>query len=148
MKVVLPKENKDKASYKLCIALKPNVAVDHGSDKKPIEFECSHTPGVANAPTYTLSVYPFEDGYSCEQYIQTLKHVDDIIKGQGLTTNEQKAQLIRQLFKGSTLVAFENEMPNAAVDAITNNMYSKGIAGMAKFVFPDKAARNQKKALK
>ena len=149
MKVVLPKDTKDKSSYKLCIGLKPEVAIDHtNSDKKPIEFTCSHQPGVDGAPTFTLKVYPFEDGWSCEHYIRTLKSIDDIIKGQGLTTNAQKVQIIRQLFSGGTLTAFENEMPGASEDPITNHMYSKGLAAMARVVFPENAARNQKKAMK
>ena len=142
-------KSKDKSSYKLCIGLKPETALLDREDKKPISFDCSHNPGVDGAPTYKIKVYPFEDGYPCEVYLQTLKYVDDIIAGQGLTTNEQKVRVIRQLFDGtSALVAFENEMPNNPTDPITNPMWTRAKVAMTRVIFPVNAARNQKKAMK
>ena len=79
-------------------------------------------------------------------FIKTLMKMQEIQKGQNITMNTDKVIQVKQLFKGSALTAFESELP--ANGNVTNAQLNKAFAAMPNVVFPDKALRNQKKALK
>ena len=146
MKLSLP-NTKPKSGYQLCIGLEETPTRELDDVEKAISFTCHRVPGDTDSPKYKLKAYPYEDGASCEQYIKTFMRMLEVEKGQKIETNEDKVILVRQLFKGAALTAFETELP-AAGQAITNAQLKKAFAAMPKVVFPDKALRNQKKALK
>ena len=137
-----------KTSFQLCIALEEPPKRDPNSNDKPIGFVCSRDPGNQDAPTYTIKAYPFEDGDNCERFIKTKESFDDIVRGQSIESNENRVTLVRQLFKGSALTAFENELPNEPATAISDNIYNKAWRSMTAAIFPTKAVRNQKKAMR
>jgi hypothetical protein len=152
MKVAVPPPNKPKkVDFKLCIPLEgpPQRSSDDDAEKAT-SFTCKMNPKDKNSAEYVKKIYPFGDDGGCEQLLITLNLMTAVIKGQGLKSNEQKVELLRQIFQGSVLAAFENEMPKAdAVDqTIEDDAYEQGIESMKKVVFPDKAARNQKKAMR
>ena len=137
-----------KTAFQLCIPLEEPPKRDPSNGEKPISFVCSREPGNKDAAPYQIKAYPFEDGDNCEQFIKTKKLFDDIIKGQEIETNANLVTLVRQLFKGSALTAFENEIPIDPTAVIEDDMYVKAWRSMTAAVFPAKAARNQKKAMK
>ena len=147
MKLSLPSNLKSKTGYQLCIGLEEPPKRDIDDVEKAISFTCHRVPDDTDSPKYELKAYPFEDDGTCEQYIKTFMWLIKIEKGQNITTNMDKVILVRQLFKGAALTAFETELP-AADQPITNGQLKKAFAAMPKVVFPDKALRNQKKAMK
>ena len=147
MKISPPTNNSNKVAYQLCIGLEPPPKRSSDDDvEKAITFTCHRKPGDNDSPKYSIKAYPFEDGMGPETYILTIRKMDEVIKGQNINTNGDKVILVRQLFKGSALTAFENELPDGT--RVTDAHIRKGLNAMAKVVFPDKAYRNQKKALK
>ena len=143
---VSPTTNKPKSGYQLCIGLDEPPKRDADDVDKAISFTCHRVPNDTDSPKYELKAYPFEDGGTCEMFIKTLMKMNEIQKGQNITTNADKVILAKQLFKGSALTAFESELP--ADGNVTNAQLARAFAAMPKVIFPDKALRNQKKALK
>ena len=146
MKLSTTTTNQDDQDFKLCIGLEPPPSRDPDNHARPISFECRRTPGDEKSPAYTLKVYPYEDGDSPEIFVMTRQVQAQIERGQKIETNAEKVVLIRQLFQGAALTAFETEMP-APTANITDAQLKKGIAAMTKVAFPEKAGRNQKKAM-
>ena len=101
----------DTTAFQLCIGFEMPPPRDPDDSVKPISFECLRRPGDRTSPKYTLKVYPFEDGDTCETYILTRQNLAAIVKGQGITTTDGRISLIRQLFRGEALTAFDNEIP-------------------------------------
>ena len=145
MKIVPSKSSDVKSDYQLCITLEEPPKRDPDSKEKPIGFTCSRDPTDKDAPTYTLKAFPFDDGDNCEQFLKTREIYEAVKQGQAITTNENRVTLVRQLFKGAALTAFDNEITDANV---SDDMYKKAWKAMTAAVFPSKAARNQKKAMK
>lgn len=148
MKIAPKATDNLKTSFQLCIALEEPPKRDPNGSEKPISFVCSREPGNKDSAPYQIKAYPFEDGDNCEMFIKTKKLFDDIIKGQKIETNANRVTLVRQLFKGSALTAFENELPIEPTAVIEDEAYVKAWRNMTAAVFPAKAARNQKKAMK
>ena len=144
---ISPSTNNKVMPYQLCIGLEPPPKRSSADDvEKAISFTCHRSPGDVDTPKYMLKAYPFEDGQGPETFILTLQKMQEIAKGQNITTVEDKVILVRQLFKGAVLTAFENELPENT--RLQDTHIRNGMRAMAKVVFPDKAYRNQKKALK
>ena len=137
-----------KASFQLCIPLEEPPKRDPNDPEKPIGFSCLRDPTNNDSPKYTIKVFPYEDGQSCEQFLRTKEHFEAIKKGQNITANMDQVILVRQLFKGSAITAFDNALPNGANANITNAAYTRAWKSMTAAVFPNKAGREQKKAMK
>ena len=149
MKISLPKSTSEsKNAFQLCIPLDEPPKRDPNDTDKPISFVCHRKPSDKDSASYTIKVFPFEDDDCCEQFIKMQQHYEAILISQDLESNEDRAVLIRQLFKGSALTAFENEMPSRPTDKISDARFKRGLTAMSAAIFPNRAARNQKKAMK
>ena len=153
MKVVLPtSKTNSRAQFQLCIGLEPPPPRSDDDGVKPISFTCKMHPKDKNSAEFTVKIYKYGDDGTVEGLLETLKLMAMVDKGQNVKKNEERVTLFRQIFEGSLLVAFENELPgldeNGNAIAITDDVLAKAVEAIKKVVFPDKAARNQKKAMR
>ena len=149
MKVQVRKSSEtNKASFQLCITLDEPPKGDPNNTDKRIGFSCHEDPTDKDSPTYTIKAYPYEDGNNCKQFLKTMELFESIETGQNIKSNEDQVVLMKQLFKGSALTAFVNKLPSAAGARITDANLKKAKAAMAAAIFLNKAACNQKKAMK
>lgn len=154
MKVVIAKRKPTTAAERqLVMGLEPPAPRDPDDKVKPITFVCSRKPGKASSPTYELKFYVFVDGEPPETFIDTLKHIEAISKGQGLKTNNERVDVVRQLFADTSLLtAFENELTDQLKDSddevVSDEVYAKCIAAMTKIVFPERASRLQRDGMR
>ena len=135
--------------FQLCIGLEPPPK--RSDDDESISFTCKMNLTKKDSPEFSVTVYKFGDDGTAEQLLETLKLMQTVERGQAAKKNEDRVSLIRQVFEGSVLTAFENELPgpdaNGNPVAIPDEAFKKAINAMKLVVFPDKAARNQKKAM-
>ena len=149
MPVVSPTNKPAKVDFQLSIGLEPPAKRIEDDDKvKPLSFTCKVHPNKTNSPEFTVKIYQFSDG-SPEEFIETCKKLETVEMKQNIKKNDEKVVLVQQIFEGALLEAFENELPSpSSTDPVTDAHIEKGMIAMTKIIFPDKAARNQKKAMK
>ena len=135
-----------KVNSELSIGLEPHIKKYDDDDAKPISYTCKMHPDSEISAEYVVKIDIFDNQGSPEDFIDTVKKMETVQEGQNIKTNEDRVKLIRQIFSGSTIDAFENQMPTTG--SISDEVYKKAIVEMTKVVFPDKAARNQKRAMK
>ena len=144
MKVTTP--TNAKVDFQLSIGLEPPTKhVDTDEKVKPKSFTCKIHPNKKDSAEFLVKIYAFSDG-SPEEYIETLKQLTVVQTGQNVKRNEDIVVLYKQIFEGALLEAFENEISDE--DPITDEVLNRGRNAMTKIVFPDKAVRHQKKAMK
>lgn len=153
MKVVPPQNKTKRAQFQLCIPLEPPPPRNSDDEViKPIAFTCKMNPKDKNSSEFVIKVYKVGDDTTVENLLETFKQMVAVEAGQALKKNEDRVTLVRQLFEGSLLTAFENELPGLDASnkpiTIENGHYDAGIEAIKKVVFPDKAARNHKKAMR
>ena len=135
-----------KVDFQLSIGLEPPTKhVDTDEKVKPKSFTCKMHPNKKDSAEFLVKIYAFSDG-SPEEYIETLKQLTVVQTGQNVKRNEDIVVLYKQIFEGALLEAFENEISDE--DPITDDVLNRGRNAMTKIVFPDKAVRHQKKAMK
>ena len=148
MKVTTPTNSNAKVDFQLSIGLEPPVKrIDIDEMVKPKSFTCKMHPNKKDSAEFLVKIYAFSDG-SPEEYIETLKQLTVVQVGQNVKKNEDIVVLYKQIFEGTLLEAFENELPNDDDTPITGDVFNRGRNAMTKIVFPDKAVRHQKKAMK
>ena len=148
MKVTTNTNSNAKVDFQLSIGLEPPPKRSDDDDKvKPKSFTCKMHPGKKDSAEFVVKIYSFSDG-SPEEYIETLRQLATVQVGQNVKKNEDIVILHKQVFEGALLEAFENEIPSGENPKITNEHLKKGRNAMIKIVFPDKAVRHQKKAMK
>ena len=141
----IPKKT-SKVNSELSIGLEPHTKRFTDDDADPISFMCKMHPNNELSPEYVVKIQVFDDQGGPEDFIDTLKKMQIVQEGQNIQTNADRVKLIRQIFSGSTMDAFENELPDTG--AISNDVYDKALQAMTRVVFQIKAARNQKRAMK
>ena len=148
MKVTTTTNSNAKVDFQLSIGLEPPPKRSVDDEKvKPKSFTCKMHPSKKDSAEFLVKIYSFSDG-SPEEYIETLRQLATVQVGQGVKKNEDIVVLYKQIFEGALLKAFKNEIPTDKGDVITDDHIKKGQNAMTKIVFPDKAVRHQKKAMK
>ena len=148
MKVTTTTNSNSKVDFQLSIGLEPPPKRSDDDDKvKPKSFTCKMHPGKKDSAEFLVKIYSFSDG-SPEEYIETLRQLATVQVRQNVKKNEDVVVLYKQIFEGALLEAFENEIPSEENAEISDEHLKKGRNAMTKIVFPDKAVRHQKKAMK
>ena len=85
-----------------------------------------------------------------ENWLKTMEDIDTLIKGQALTTADQKFTLARAILKGDAKRVFEMQAKTIIDDAdveegLTDADFHKCIAAVTKNVFPRNALAIQKR---
>ena len=85
-----------------------------------------------------------------ENWLKTMEDIDTLIKGQALTTADQKITLARSILKGDAKRVFEMQAKTIIDDAdveegLTDADFHKCIAAVTKHVFPRNALAIQKR---
>ena len=140
--------NTDKVPYKFVIPFE-EPSPDDDDDRKTLSFTLRNDPSQGkNSTTWVRTIQEFENG-TPEELLLLLNAMDEICTGQSLDTPDQKIMLVRRIFKGSALTAFEGALPSTN-GPVTDDMWLIGIQAIKESVFPDppQAARTQKKAMK
>ena len=110
-----------------------------------LTFKLRTTPAQADSPTYDRSV-PFFDKGSCELYLITLRHLNELITGQHILQADGMYALARRIFKGDALATFNREALDAGDEMIAH--FQTAIAGLTRHVFPHRAYAIQKRYMR
>ena len=130
----------------------PPISVEKESTKtlskdKYQSYKCRTTPTDKDSPTYEIAVPYFGDG-TPEKWIQFLRLLKQVFKGQGDSTGPARFVKARQLLVGNALTSFESHV--SSIDGHTETLASFKLAMMAvsQDVFPKRAAQTQKRYLR
>ena len=130
----------------------PPISVEKESTKtlskdKYQSYKCRTTPTDKDSPTYEIAVPYFGDG-TPEKWIQFLRLLKQVFKGQGDSTGPARFVKARQLLVGNALTSFESHV--SSIDGHTETLatFQQAIMAVAKDVFPKRAAQTQKRYLR
>ena len=130
----------------------PPISVEKESAKtlskdKYQSYKCRTTPTDKDSPTYEIAVPYFGDG-TPEKWIQFLRLLKQVFKGQGDSTGPARFVKARQLLVGNALTSFESHV--SSIDGHSETLASFKLAMMAvsQDVFPKRAAQTQKRYLR
>ena len=113
------------------------------SKDKYQSYKCRTDPTNRDSPTYEIAVPYFGDG-TPEKWIQFLRLLKQVFKGQGDSTGPARYVKARQLLVGNALTSFESHVSSIAGHRETLNTFQDTIMAVAKDVFPNRAAQTQK----
>jgi len=117
------------------------------SKDKYQSYKCRTDPTNRDSPTYEIAVPYFGDG-NPEKWIQFLRLLKQVFKGQGDSTGPARYVKARQLLVGNALTSFESHVSSVTGHTKTLTTFQEAIMAVAKDVFPKRAAQTQKRYLR
>ena len=105
------------------------------SKDKYQSYKCRTDPTNKDSPTYEIAVPYFGDG-NPEKWIQFLRLLKQVFKGQGDSTSPARYVKARQLLVGDTLTSFESHVSSIEGHTETLTTFQGAIMAVAKDVFP------------
>lgn len=133
-----------------CLTLVPPTKKEV-DETEIIEFTLKLRAGSgANAPTYKRKVARFNGGSPAE-WIEVLEALDEIFAQNGLTSPQDKENIVRTILRGDSWTAFESnlqesrENPEKPEDPLplTLDMINSALKAVSQDVFPHRALSNQ-----
>lgn len=108
-------------------------------------YKLRNDPNDADSPGYELAVPYFSTG-TCEEWLNFLKNLEKVFKGQGVTSGPGQYTVARRLLEGEALSTFNNTATLQNAETVAN--FKLCVEAVTKSIFPTRAVLLQKRFMR